>query len=101
MNKDCNCCCREIELEILDFDIFELDCEITDFELEENSLIEWKKIDVPVYDGEYIIIPKAYEDQNLETKDKLLEKDILVKKVPSYEVSNKDGTTFYIATEVI
>ena len=91
MNKDCNCCCREIELEILDFDTIELDYEIANFELEENSLIEWRKIDAPTYDGEYIITPLPREDQSLLTADKLLTKNILVKEIPYYETTNLSG----------
>lgn len=54
----------------------------------------------PVYDGEYNVIPKAYEEQVLQTKEKTLLENVTVQKVPFYEISNASGgTTVYIAEE--
>ena len=39
------------------------------------------------YDGEYIVIPKT-EQRVLETKDMVMNDDLLVKAIPFYEVSN-------------
>ena len=57
--------------------------------------------DIPTYDGNYIVIPKAYKEQILETKEKMMEDNVVVKKIPYYETSNVDGgETVYIAGEV-
>ena len=53
-----------------------------------------------IYDGEYEIIPKASDDVVLATKDKYLEDDVTVLRVPYYETSNLTGETVYIASEV-
>ena len=53
------------------------------------------------YDGEYVVVPKINVDQTLETKDKVMEDDVLVLKIPYYETSNEaGGTTVYIAMEI-
>lgn len=55
----------------------------------------------PVYDGVYTVTPKAYEAQVLATKNRVLEDNVTVEKVPSFDVSNlSGGRTFYIAAEV-
>ena len=55
----------------------------------------------PVYDGEYNVIPKAYEEQVLQTKEKTLLENVTVQKVPYYEVSNTSGgNTVNIAIEI-
>lgn len=52
------------------------------------------------YSGEYTIIPKAYDDQTLETQGLNMQKDLTVTKVPYFEVSNpKGGLTIYIAED--
>ncbi len=51
------------------------------------------------YDGDYDIIPKAYQDQILETADKLMSSNVIVRKVPYTEAHNESGTTVYIAKE--
>ena len=52
------------------------------------------------YKGEYNITPLAFKQQELKTKDKLLEENVIVKEVPFFEVSNTEGTTVYIGSEV-
>ena len=55
----------------------------------------------PVYEGEYNVIPKAYEEQVLQTKEKTLLENVTVQKVPFYEVSNTSGgNTVNIAIEI-
>lgn len=49
-----------------------------------------------IYDGDYIVKPKAYEDIVLDTSDKLLTDDITVLEIPYYETSNVSGYTVYI-----
>ena len=51
------------------------------------------------YEGPYRVIPKAWRDQILATKQKLMTDDVTVEEVPYSEVSNPDGTTCIIATE--
>lgn len=46
------------------------------------------------------ITPKADEDQVLSTAGKYVDKDIVVKKVPYFVISNDKGSTAYIASEV-
>ena len=47
------------------------------------------------FNGDYEVIPKI-ESQSLETKDKLMSKDVLIKSIPYYEVSNPAGGTTFI-----
>lgn len=54
-----------------------------------------------IYDGEYVVIPKAHEGTVLPTQNKLLLGNVTVVEVPYYETSNYSGTTVYIANEVI
>lgn len=49
----------------------------------------------PEYRGRYLVIPKSV-DQELGTKDKVLKRNVLIKEVPTYEVSNQKGYTFTI-----
>ena len=52
------------------------------------------------YTGEYVVIPKADNEQILKTANKLMSDDVTVKKVPYFETSNQYGETVYIASEV-
>ena len=45
------------------------------------------------YDGETIIIPKAFEDIILPTAHKVVRDNIIVKEIPYTEVSNLSGGT--------
>ena len=45
----------------------------------------------PPYLGEYEVVPKVYTEQTLPTSGKLLGRDVLVHKIPQYEVSNNSG----------
>lgn len=57
--------------------------------------------EIESYDGDYIVIPKAFKEQVLETKGKKMEDNVTVKEIPYYETSNIDGgETVYIAGEV-
>lgn len=55
--------------------------------------------DIDVYGGEYIVTPKPYISQTLETKEKLMANDVTVKEIPYYETSNTSGITIYIGGE--
>ena len=45
----------------------------------------------PAYTGEYEVVPKVYTAQTLPTSGKLLGRDVLVHKIPQFEVSNGSG----------
>lgn len=45
----------------------------------------------PPYRGEYEVVPKVYTEQTLPTSGKLLDRDVLVHKIPHFEVSNNSG----------
>lgn len=45
----------------------------------------------PAYGGEYEVVPKVYAEQALPTSGKLLGRDVLVRKIPQFEVSNGSG----------
>ena len=45
----------------------------------------------PAYLGEYEVVPKVYAEQTLPTSGKLLGRDVLVHKIPQFEVSNNSG----------
>lgn len=56
--------------------------------------------DAPLYDGEYVVTPKVKE-QTLPTAEKMLTKDVTIKKIPYFEVNNNSGgNTVYIGNEV-
>ena len=56
--------------------------------------------DGPAYDGEYIVTPKTTE-QTLSTANKVLREDVLINKIPYFEVGNNSGgDTVYIGSEV-
>lgn len=53
------------------------------------------------YTGDYTVVPKAFASQTLNTANKTLTDDILVKEVPYFENENfSKGLTVYIAKEV-
>lgn len=54
----------------------------------------------PQYTGETDVIPKARQDQVLETANKLVVDNIIVHEVPYEETHNESGTTVYIAKEI-
>ena len=53
-----------------------------------------------VYEGPYLVTPKPYIEQILETANKHLTEDVRVLEIPYYETSNLTGTTVYIGNEV-
>lgn len=53
------------------------------------------------YDNSYEIVPKAFQSQVLETKDRVMKENLVVKEVPYWETSNDaNGKTVYIADEI-
>lgn len=49
--------------------------------------------DLPIYDGEYIVTPKAFEEQILETANKAMRDNVTVLEIPYIEVTNPSGGT--------
>ena len=96
-----NKCILDIELDIEVNNEYDFTLENDSFyDVEENSIIEWKYVDYPTYEDDYIITPKAYEPQILDTEGKLMKENLTVLEVPYFETSNEYGTTIYIASEV-
>lgn len=77
------------------------------FELGDLPALRFELGDMPVaiikgkpYEGDYIVIPKADAATVLPTKDRLMQDDVTVQKIPYYETANPTGDTVYIASEV-
>lgn len=52
------------------------------------------------YEGEYDVTPSTYNDQVLATRNLVMSKDVTVRKIPQFEVSNaSDGKTLIIGEE--
>ena len=47
--------------------------------------------DAPIYDGDYVVVPMAWEQQSLPTSMKLLTQDVTVLEIPYYETTNLSG----------
>ena len=47
--------------------------------------------DIPTYTGEYSATPKVEEETVLQTEGRKMIKDVTVRKIPQYEVSNQAG----------
>lgn len=56
---------------------------------EMGQVIEVSK--APAYRGEYEVTPKVYDEQSLPTSGKLMGQDVVVHKIPQFEVSNGSG----------
>lgn len=56
--------------------------------------------DIPPYEGDYEVVPKVDIDQTLETKNKRMTGDVLVYRIPIFEVPGPTGgTTLIIGDE--
>ena len=53
----------------------------------------------PPYEGEYEVTPKTYDEQTLQTVNKKMLKNVTIKKIPQFEVSNEYGYTLIIGEE--
>ena len=53
----------------------------------------------PLYTGKYEVTPLANKDTTLETKSKIMSKNVHVLEIPYFEVSNESGNTVYIGGE--
>lgn len=47
--------------------------------------------ELPVYVGDYVVIPKVEETQILETQGYSMANDVTIKEIPYFEVSNVAG----------
>ena len=57
-------------------------------------------VDVDYYEGNYEVVPKV-DSQTLETREKIMKENLIIKEIPVYEVTNNaGGTTVYIAKEI-
>ena len=66
----------------------------------EPHVIAMNSGDIPVYDGTYSVTPKVYEETTLATKQKLMQNNVTVARIPQYQVSNDaDGVTLIIGEE--
>lgn len=72
-----------------------------DMVLEENDdslemdLEEGGSLNLPYYEGSYDITPKVIP-QKMETKNKAMREDVLIRQIPYEAVSNGSGTTVTI-----
>lgn len=69
------------------------------FEFLYDTLYEVDK-DYDAYLGKYQVVP-AVKKQQLDTKDKLMKKDVVISAIPFFETSNDEGgNTVYIGKEL-
>ena len=62
-----------------------------------NTAINVIHEDTEIYEGEYVVTPKFYEETILETQDKKMEENVQVLEIPYYETRNPSGSyTIYI-----
>ena len=54
---------------------------------------------VPDYQGEYVIIPKPFNNKVLKTSGFKMNNNVTVLKIPYYQTSNETGYTVYIGGE--
>lgn len=53
------------------------------------------------YTGEYVVVPKAFEEQRLATAHKVMTDDVRVLEIPYYEAGNvHGGNTVYIGGNI-
>lgn len=92
------------DIVLLEGDIYRCIKENTGLNPYEHLGVYWELLydgniggDVPIYNGEYVVTPNTHEDIVLDTDQKLLISDILVKKIPYSATSNNaNGETVII-----
>ena len=80
--------------------VYELDVDslLQEYELSLESQIIVGTYYADTYEGPYLVTPVAFDDQTLQTENKLCTENIVVEKVPLWETSNlSGGYTVYIA----
>ena len=82
---------------VVDFDISEnkvivpVELEASNTEVGLDVALDIRTVSVEDYDGDYIVIPKAFQEQVLLTKGKAMIDDVTVREIPYYETSNEHG----------
>jgi len=67
------------------------------YDLSTSETINVSINDIPDYEGSYVVVPEI-RSQTLQTKDKKMTDDVLVREIPYYETSNiQNGITVFIA----
>lgn len=51
------------------------------------------------YTGNYVVIPKPFDEQTLKTAGLKMKNNVVVKEIPYYETGNESGYTVYIGGE--
>ena len=74
-----------------------LESNLHEVALSNDTVINATIIDIPHYEGSYVVDASAHNAIILETKDKLCTDDITVNKIQTARTSNPYGDTFYIA----
>ena len=72
-----------------------IDAEIDDSPIELTIGVGFNDCSHEYYHGSYLVIPK-FEDQVLDTDEKLMKDNVIVKEIPVHEVSNAHGYTLVI-----
>ena len=52
------------------------------------------------YKGDYEFTPLPFQEQILDTENKILKENIKIKEIPYYETSNVYGDTVYIGSQI-
>ena len=79
---------RDLDDLILDGDS-ELYLEGLDGEADAKYMVS--NSDIPIYDGEYVVIPQAYDSTVLATQGKTLTSNVTVVEIPKVETINASG----------
>lgn len=78
----------------------EVEQSTTELSLDTAESVAVNIFEVPEYEGSYVVIPDT-QSQTLETKDKRMADDVLVREIPYYETTNQqNGITVYIANSL-
>lgn len=78
----------------------EVEQSTTELSLDTAESVAVNMFEVPEYEGSYVVIPDT-QSQTLETKDKRMADDVLVREIPYYETTNQqNGITVYIANSL-
>ena len=71
--------------------VVDFDLETTHAEVGLDVALDIRAVSVEEYDGDYIVIPKAFQEQVLPTNGKAMIDDVTVREIPYYETSNEYG----------
>ena len=57
------------------------------------------EIPTETYKGEYVVMPKPFEEQTLKTAGLKMNNNIVINEIPYYKTGNESGYTIYIGGE--